>query len=51
MSCGKDAGKYRACFPALKGWPIQITLIPERDAIGDEISFEFRIKENLKEEE
>jgi len=40
----QEAGKYRACYPALKGWPIEITLIPERDAIGDEINFEFRIK-------
>jgi hypothetical protein len=51
LSWGKEAEKYKACYPALKGWPIQITLVPEKESIGDEICFEFRVKENKKDKE
>lgn len=51
LSCGKEAEKYKACYPALKGWPLQITLVPEKESIGDEICFEFRVIENCKDKE
>lgn len=48
LRCGVDQEKYRACYPALKGWPIRIMLIPEKGSTDEELVLQFRVMNQNK---
>jgi hypothetical protein len=43
LSSGANAENYWSPYPALKGYPIVITIIPGTDALEEEITYSFKI--------
>jgi len=50
LSEGSNPEQYISCFPALMGYPLQITLVPEPGSTGDEITYEYTIKRKEKDQ-
>ena len=43
LSIGEDKEKYWSPYPALKGYPLKLTITPGKETIEEEVIYEFRI--------